>query len=116
VIRWVSYALIVVPVMSVVRGFLQGYGKMEPTAVSQLVEQIVRIAVVLAGAFVVVNFLHGSPNIAVIVAVFAATIGSIASLGVLYLYWKRHKPDFDHLLATRPPTSEVPVTDIIIDI
>ena len=36
--------------MSIVRGFLQGYHKMEPTAVSQLVEQIVRIIVVLVGA------------------------------------------------------------------
>ena len=58
VIRWASYALLAVPMMSVVRGFLQGYNKMEPTAVSQLIEQIVRIIVVLAGAFIVVNFLH----------------------------------------------------------
>src|SRR5690625_60717 len=29
VIRWVSYALLVVPMMSIVRGFLQGYNKME---------------------------------------------------------------------------------------
>ena len=49
VIRWVSFALLVVPMMSIVRGFLQGYQKMEPTSVSQLVEQIVRIIVVLVG-------------------------------------------------------------------
>lgn len=116
VIRWVSFALIVVPMMSVVRGFLQGYGKMEPTAVSQLIEQIVRIVVVLVGAFVVVNFLHESPKIAVNFAVFAATIGSIASLGVLYRYWKKHKPEFDHLLETSPPADEVPVKDMLIEI
>ena len=49
VIRWVSFALLVVPMMSLVRGFLQGYQKMEPTAVSQLVEQIVRIILCLLG-------------------------------------------------------------------
>ena len=52
VIRWVSFALIVVPFMSLWRGFFQGYDKMEPTAVSQLVEQIVRIVtwwIVLSG-------------------------------------------------------------------
>ena len=47
VIRWVSYALIVVPFMSLWRGFFQGYGIMEPTAYSQLVEQIVRIVFLL---------------------------------------------------------------------
>src|SRR5690606_11611234 len=41
-IQWVSFALIVVPFMSLWRGFFQGYNYMMPTAVSQLVEQIVR--------------------------------------------------------------------------
>lgn len=112
VIRWVSFALIVVPVMSIVRGFLQGYGKMEPTAVSQLIEQIVRIVVVLAGALFVVYFLHGSQKVAVNFAVFAATIGSIASLGVLYWYWRKYKPEFDYLLSTSTSSGEVPVKDI----
>ncbi|MEK3933830.1 polysaccharide biosynthesis protein [Sporosarcina sp. FSL W7-1349] len=107
VIRWVSFALIVVPIMSLVRGFLQGYQKFEPTSVSQLVEQIVRILFVLAGAFIVVNFLHESPRTAVNFAVFAAFIGALASLFVLYLYWKKYKPEFDHLLANSPPAANV---------
>ena len=37
--------------MSLWRGFFQGYGKYEPTAVSQLVEQIVRIVVLLGVHF-----------------------------------------------------------------
>ena len=52
---------------------------MVPTAVSQLVEQIVRI-IVLVGAFIVVNFLHESPRTAVSFAVFAAFIGALAGL------------------------------------
>lgn len=116
VIRWVSYALIVVPVMSVVRGFLQGYGRMEPTAISQLIEQIVRIIVVLVGAFIVVNFLKESPKVAINFAVFAATIGSVASLGVLYVYWRKYKPELDHLLVTSSPASEVPVKDLFKEI
>ena len=107
VIRWVSYALLVVPMMSIVRGFLQGYQKMEPTAVSQLVEQIVRIIVVLAGAFIVVNVLDGSPRTAVNFAVFAAFIGALAGFVVLYKYWEVYKPEFDHLLAKSPPARDV---------
>lgn len=116
VIRWASYALITVPMMSVVRGFLQGYNKMEPTAVSQLIEQIVRIAVVLAGAFIVVKYLNGSPVVAINFAVFAATIGALASLGVLYWYWHKYKPEFDQLLASSPPAGEIPVKDMVKEI
>ncbi|WP_342510469.1 polysaccharide biosynthesis protein [Sporosarcina sp. FSL K6-1522] len=107
VIRWVSFALLVVPMMSLVRGFLQGYQKMEPTAVSQLIEQIVRIIFVLAGAFIVVNFMHESPRTAVNFAVFAAFIGALAGLAVLYKYWRGFKPEFDHLLANSPPADDV---------
>ena len=98
VIRWVSYALLVVPVMSIVRGFLQGNNKMEPTAVSQLIEQIVRIIAVLVGAYIVVSFMGESPEKAINFAVFAAFIGGLAGLGVLYWYWKKYKPEFDYLL------------------
>jgi O-antigen/teichoic acid export membrane protein len=98
VIRWVSYALLVVPLMSIVRGFLQGYNKMEPTAISQLIEQIVRIIAVLIGAYIVVNFMHESPEKAINFAVFAAFIGGIAGLGVLYWYWKKYQPEFETLL------------------
>lgn len=70
VIRWVSFALIVVPFMSLWRGFFQGYDKMEPTAVSQLVEQIVRIVVLLGGSFLVVIVFKGKPETAISFAVF----------------------------------------------
>ncbi len=107
VIRWVSYALLAVPLMSIVRGFLQGYQKFEPTSVSQLVEQIVRIIVVLVGAFIVVNVLDESPKTAINFAVFAAFIGALAGLVVLFKYWKSYKPEMDHLLVNSPPASDV---------
>ena len=112
VIRWVSFALLAVPVMSIVRGFLQGNNKMEPTAVSQLIEQIVRIAVVLIGAYVVVKYLDGSPKVAVNFAVFAAFIGALASLAVLYWYWRKYKPELDYLLENSPPAEDVSIMDM----
>lgn len=98
VIRYVSFAVIVVPVMSLIRGFFQGYQHMTPTAVSQLFEQVVRILFVLAGAFVVMNVFKGSEKTAVSFAVFAAFLGAIASLVVLYWYWKKLKPEYNALL------------------
>src|SRR5699024_6886908 len=43
VMRMVRFALLVIPGMSVFRGFLQGNEMMHPTAISQVVEQIVRV-------------------------------------------------------------------------
>lgn len=76
--------------MSLWRGFFQGYDKMQPTAVSQLVEQIVRIVVLLGGSFLVVVVFNGKPQTAISFAVFAAFIGAIGGLIVLYYYWKKN--------------------------
>src|SRR5699024_9537499 len=47
VLRMVSFALLIIPAISIVRGFFQGYQSMGPTAISQVVEQIVRIIFLL---------------------------------------------------------------------
>ena len=107
VIRWVSFALIVVPFMSLTRGFFQGYGHYMPTSVSQLIEQIVRIIVLLGGAFVVVVLMEKDALVAINFAVFAATIGAIGGLVVLYFYWKKHQPEFDTLRATSVSSGEL---------
>ena len=112
VIRWVSFALLAVPLMSIVRGYLQGNQKFEPTSVSQLVEQIVRIVVVLVGGFIVVYVFDLSPRTAVNFAVFAAFIGALAGLVVLYKYWLKYKPEFNQLYASSPPASNVTFLDM----
>lgn len=113
VIKFVSFAVIVVPLMSLIRGFFQGYQHMTPTAVSQLWEQIVRILFVLAGGFFVVYIFNGTEKTAVSFAVFAAFLGAIASLVVLYWYWKKLKPEFNTLLnSSGKVSSDVSLTNI----
>ena len=113
VIKWGSFALLVVPFMSLIRGFFQGYGHYLPTSVSQLVEQIARIIILLGGAFIVMVLLKGSPATAINFAVFAAFIGAIAGLVVLRYFWKKHKPEFDGKLAVSVATEErVPLSSL----
>ncbi|MEH7304373.1 putative polysaccharide biosynthesis protein [Neobacillus drentensis] len=112
VIRAVSFALIVVPFMSLIRGYFQGHQSMGPSAVSQVVEQIVRIAFTLAGAYVVLKFLNGTIVSAVSVATFAAFIGAIGGLVVLFWYWFKRKPYLDELLEHDKGTITVSLTDI----
>ena len=98
VIRAVSFALILVPSLSLLRGFFQGYESMGPTAVSQVIEQIVRIVVMLAGAFVVLNVLDGDVVQAMSVATFSAFVGAISGFVVLLWYWKKRKRHLDQMM------------------
>src|SRR5690625_119579 len=91
VMRMVSFALLLVPAMSIVRGFFQGHQSMGPTAVSQVVEQIVRIAFVLGGAFLVLKVFGGTIATAVGYATFAAFVGAVSSCLVLWIYWQKRK-------------------------
>lgn len=112
VIRAVSFALIIIPFMSIIRGFFQGHQSMGPTAVSQVVEQIVRIVFVLAGAFVVLKVMKGSLVTAVSFSVFAAFIGGLGGLVVLFWYWYKRKPHLDELLLQDKGTVDVSVKEI----
>jgi O-antigen/teichoic acid export membrane protein len=112
VMRAVSFALIIVPFMSLIRGFFQGHQSMGPTAVSQVVEQIVRILFVLLGAYVVLNILDGNIVTAASVATFAAFIGAIGGLFVLFWYWYKRKPYLDELLRQDKGTMNVSLKDI----
>lgn len=112
VIRWISFALIVVPFMSLWRGYFQGHGIMEPTAVSQLVEQIVRIIFLLSGSFIVMIILKGKAETAISLSVFAAFIGSIGGLAVLFYFWKKYLPKFNELRSQSSTTSEIKLSEI----
>ncbi len=112
VIRAVSFALIVVPFMSLIRGFFQGHQSMGPSAVSQVVEQIARIVFLLVGAYAVLNLFNGSIVTAISVATFAAFIGAIAGLFVLFWYWKKRKPYLDALLEKDKGTEQVSLVDM----
>lgn len=106
-IRMVSFALIIIPSMSIVRGFFQGNESMGPTAVSQIIEQIVRIAAILIGTYMILNWFSGSIVTAVGFSTFAAVIGAIASCVVLLVYWIKRKPYIQKQLdlQTKQPTA-----------
>ena len=82
VIRCVSFAILVVPLLSISRGYLQGHGYILPSSLSQVIEQIVRVIVILGGSYFVLNILHLSLRTAIGVAVFGACAGAIAA----YIY------------------------------
>ena len=89
VIKCVSFAILLVPLLSISRGYLQGHGYMAPPAISQVLEQIIRVAVVLGGSFLVLKVFNLSLKNAVGVSVFAASIGALCAY--IYLINKLNK-------------------------
>ena len=83
-IRCVSFAILVVPFLSVTKGYLQGHKIINVSSHSQVIEQIVRITVILVGGYLVLKVFNGSIRTAVCLAVFAAFIGGL----VAYAYVK----------------------------
>lgn len=116
VMQMVSFALLIIPSMSVLRGFFQGNQRMEPTAISQVIEQIVRIAFVLIAAFVIVRLYGGSIVTAVSLATFAAFIGALASFVVLYLFWQRSKADRKAKIRAQKETLTISTKELMIEI
>lgn len=92
IIRVISFAVIIVPFMATWRGIFQGHESFGPTSVSSVVEQILRIAVLLSGAFIVINVMDGSIKTANEIAVFAAFVGAIGATVTLAIFWKKRKP------------------------
>lgn len=91
IIRVVAFAVIVVPFMATWRGVFQGFESFGPTSVSSVVEQVVRITVVLVGSYVVIRMMGGTIQQGNQIAVFAAFIAAIGAIITLAVFWFKRK-------------------------
>lgn len=82
-----SLAVFVFPVMSVIRGIFQGYKEIKPYALSQIAEQLVRVIWMLLTTFFIMKMGSKDYISAVTQSTFAAFIGMIASMAVLFYYF-----------------------------
>lgn len=87
VIRVIASALLFVPVLSIYRGYFEGHRFMEYPSFSQVLEQLVRVLIIILGSFLALKVFDLSITTAVGIAAFGATAGAIASY--LYLVYKK---------------------------
>lgn len=86
-IRAISPALLLVPVMAAIRGYFQGWQQMEPTAASQVLEQFVRVATIMAASW---WLLKRGEEWAAAGAASGAVTGALVSFAfLLLLVWKK---------------------------
>lgn len=88
VIRIISTAILVVPYLSVTKGYLQGHKIISPSSISQVIEQVVRITVILLGSYLCMRVFKVGVTNAIGVSVFGATVGALAALIYLLIKMK----------------------------
>lgn len=90
-IRAISICLLINPVLGVLRGYLQGHKYISPSSNSQIIEQIVRIIIVIAGSYISIRILHLSVPIGVAIALTGAFFGGF--IAYIYLLRKAKKSE-----------------------
>ncbi len=93
-------AIFFVTLISCFRGYLQGWQMMTPTAISQIVEQLVRVVIMLGAAAILLPYglaeAAGGASL-------GAGFGAFAALLVLlYYYYKLPKPPIDVVAEAKP--------------
>ncbi|MDR2771353.1 MAG: polysaccharide biosynthesis protein [Clostridiales Family XIII bacterium] len=100
----IAPSLLFVPLMSVFRGYFQGMQEMRPTAVSQLAEQAIRVAV---GLSLAAFFVADSLELASAGACFGASVGPLAGILILLvIYARRKRRTAGGLSAQEPPARD----------
>lgn len=82
--------ILVFSVMGVIRGYFQGYGNMVPTAISQIIEQVINAAVSVGASYFLLRHYVGNPNrlsygaAGGTLGTFAGAFASFISLLIIY--------------------------------
>ncbi|QOS82011.1 polysaccharide biosynthesis protein [Paenibacillus sp. JNUCC31] len=96
-IRAASMALLFVPVMTGLRGYFQGLQQMVPTAVSQVVEQMVRVTVMIVLLLWLMGRNASMETIAagaMLGSVAGGIAGLVAMLGYMYRHRRKNREQF----------------------
>ncbi|MCI5774938.1 MAG: polysaccharide biosynthesis protein [Aerococcus sp.] len=106
-IRSLAPALIVLPFLSISRGFFEGHQDMKPSAISQITEQLARVGFMLASVYILRRILDAPVRQAVVQSTFAAFIGAVVAIATLAFYYFKHRTFYAHDMALSQETEEI---------
>lgn len=101
----ISFALFFVPVLSSVRGFYQGLKQLEIYALSQVLEQIARVAFLLIFSAIAVYMFQADRIWAVYFGVLSASVAAILAFMHMKLYDKKRMPQIKKMAREQIVTS-----------
>ena len=112
VMHSLAWAVLIIPSMSITRGFFQGYQDMAPSAISQFAEQLVRVAYMLLTAYLIMHVMHGNWITAVSQSTFAAFVGAVAGFLILGWYYLRRYNYYHGLVIHSNHKVKVPTKEL----
>lgn len=101
VIRIISIAILVVPLLSIYRGYMQGHMIMAPPSISQVIEQVVRVLIIIFGSFIVIKLFKKSVSYSVAVALMGAFLGALCSYLYLLNKYRKNKRRFNERISPK---------------
>jgi len=107
VIKSLAVAVLIIPILSILRGYLQGYSDMAPSAISQFIEQIARVIYMLIATYMIMVMSKGSYINAVVQSTFAAFIGAAVAIVILILAIIKRLPRLRSLSRNGKPAADV---------
>ncbi|MFR3686791.1 MAG: oligosaccharide flippase family protein [Enterococcus sp.] len=93
--RSLCFSLLIIPILSAIRGYFQGLNLTVSFGISQVIEQLVRVLVILVGTYYIRVISGGSILSAVVISTFASCVGGVVS--IFYLLWKGKEKDLFRL-------------------
>lgn len=106
VVRVIATAILIVPTLSIYRGYFEGHKFITQPSLSQIVEQIVRVFIIVLGSFLTIKVFNLSLQTGIGVAVFGATAG--AFVAYLYLLDKMKKNKEAFAIAKNVDSKDIP--------
>lgn len=97
VIRCVSVSILIVPFLSVSKGYLQGHNIINISSISQVIEQVIRIVIILGGCYIAINILDLNIPHTIGIALSGAFIGALISYLYILIKMKKNKKDFGEI-------------------
>ena len=113
VIRIVATALLIVPIESVTQGYFQGHKIMFPPSMANVIEQLFRVIVIVAGSYVALEVFHSSLETAVGIAVFGATIGCLVAYFYLLRVLHKKKDQIKEIANVNPDEPTISKKEIL---
>lgn len=98
-------ALILVPFLSSIRGYYQGLKRLDLYASSQVLEQFIRVFVIIAGGYVFVRVMMLPSIYAIYAAIAAAGISALFSIVFLKLNARKDDKEIEQLILSQDSSS-----------
>ncbi len=89
-LKILATVLLLLPSLSISRGYIQGFEDMGPTSKSIIIEQVIRVAIIIVAVTLIKNLVSNGDIIAVYISTFASFVGAIISLLILIPAFKKY--------------------------